>query len=201
MDDNPSDVPADEFRRVGQNKMEQDEEKNKTFYSSSNSNSNYSDYSNNSRSGVSKALIVILVVIVLALIGGTAFLLRDKFSPTEVEPSPSPELETPVATLAPSPTPEPLDRSQYKIRILNGTSTSGLAASVSAKLKELGYQIDRTGNATNSAFPQTVVRAKDSATGLIEQLIQDLSSDYQAASSSALKSTDAVDAEVVIGAK
>ncbi len=197
MEDETSDLPADEFKRLGQNM--DDKNDTKTFHSSSNSNLNYSDYQNNERKGVSKLLLIVLVVVVLGLIGGTGFLLRDKFAPSQkAEASPSPSV---VAEVTPAPTPQSLDRSQFKIRILNGTKTSGLAASVSAKLKDLGYQIDKTGNATNSAFEQTQVRAKDSANGLIDQLIKDLSPDYQAASSSGLKSSDTADGEVIIGTK
>ena len=150
------------------------------------------------KKGDSKALLLILGLIVLVVIGVTGFLLREKFTKSS-QPSPSPLTE---AATSPTPTPSPaFDRSKYTLRVLNGTKTGGLAASVSAKLKDLGYQIDKTGNATNSAFAVTLVRIKGSASDLLDQLIKDLAPDYSASAGASLKDSDNVDAEVIIGAK
>jgi hypothetical protein len=106
-----------------------------------------------------------------------------------------------VVTPTPEPTPEAVDRSKFKIRVLNGTTKTGLAASVSAKLKDLGYQTDKVGNATNSAFQTTLVRVKQSSTGLLDQLIRDVAPDFSAASSTELKDSDSADGEVILGTK
>ena len=146
---------------------------------------------------------VILLLIALVVIGGSVYLLKGKlFKSGEAQPAPSSSpSETAQETPTPTPTPS-IDRSKYTVRILNGTSTSGLAASVSAKLTGLGYKQDKLGNATNSSFTQTQVRVKPSAVSIMDQIIKDLSPDYQGASSaSALKETDAADIEVIIGAK
>lgn len=160
-------------------------------------------YSNKkpSRTGLK---LLLLVVIGLLVIGGVIYLLKgpeifkgglNLFS----SPSPSP---SPSTTPSPTPSPTPsFDRSKYKLRVLNGTPTTGLAASVSAKLKNLGYQIDKTGNASNSSFPQTLVASKSSAVGLVDQLIKDLSPDFSASASSPLKDSDSDDGEVTLGAK
>jgi hypothetical protein len=152
------------------------------------------------RGGGNKILLIILGIIVIILIAATAYLFRSKFSAEpQSSPTPSPKLEQPVVVTTPEPTPQAIDRSQYTIRILNGTKTSGLAATVSAKLKDLGYKIERTGNATSSAFVKTAIRAKSNQDALISQLIKDLSPDYSGASSSALKANDPSDAEIILG--
>ncbi|MBI4038323.1 LytR C-terminal domain-containing protein [Candidatus Daviesbacteria bacterium] len=157
-------------------------------------------YSNNqSSSGVSKPALFMVGIIILLLIGTTGYLLRGKFSNSPSLPSPSPSLE--ITTPEPSPTPLTLDRSKYTIRILNGTSKSGLAASISAELKDLGYKIGKTGNATNSAFLKTVVRVKEGVIELSDQLIKDLSPDFEAEVGAPLKSSEDVDGEVILGAK
>ena len=144
-----------------------------------------------------KIHLLILILIGLAVIGGTVYLLKSQFESTPAEPSPSPIA---IETSTPEPTPS-FDRAQYKLRVLNGTSTSGLAGSVSAKLKELGYQIDKTGNAPNQNFKKAQIKVKTSATGLSEQLLKDLPSEYQDASAAGeLKDTDAADAEIILGA-
>ncbi len=157
------------------------------------------------RRGKSKNLLlqlVVLAVIALAVIGGTVYALKKQFKGVETA-APSPSLEAALPSPTPSPSPEiKIDRSKYKIRVLNGTSTSGLAASVSAKLKELGYQTDKTGNATNSAFTQTQVKAKNNLPDLIKILISDLKYKFDAVSSSAaLTASDSADAEIIIGSK
>jgi hypothetical protein len=153
---------------------------------------------NNRRSG-SKLHLLILVLIGLAVIGGTVYLLKSQFE-TKPQPTPSPQIAD--STPVPTSTPEPIARAEYKVRILNGTETSGLAKTVSEKLQGLGYQIERTGNATNSAFESTVVRAKSGKIEIIDQLIADLAGDYTAASSPAsLRDNDGADAEIILGGK
>jgi hypothetical protein len=149
--------------------------------------------------GGKKGSLLALVLIALLVIGGSIYLLKSRLNKTAA--SPEPTLTTVTEELStPTPTPTPsLDRSKYKIRVLNGTSTSGLAASVSGKLKDLGYQIDRTGNATNSAFTKTVIQAKSGLAELIEALIADLAPSYSASAGGTLKDADAADAEVIIG--
>ncbi len=150
-------------------------------------------------SGGSKLPLIIIGIVILALIAGAGFFLREKLrQQADSGPAPTPTQTTPIVEETPTPTPD-FDRSKYTIRILNGTKTAGLAGSVSAKLKELGYKTERTGNATNSAFTQTVVRAKDSSSDVIAQLIKDLGSEFPAASGSALKANDPADAEIILG--
>lgn len=160
----------------------------------------YSSKSNQNAKG-SKIHVFILLGIGLVIIIATVYLLKNNFtfpsSVTTSTPAPTAAVEP---TPLPTPTPTPIDRSKFKIRILNGTPVSGLAATEAAKLKGLGYQIDKTGNATNSAFTKTQIRSKPGLDILIQQLIKDLSPDYSgSSSSSALKVNDTVDGEVILG--
>lgn len=147
-------------------------------------------------------LTILLILVLVGVVGGVVYLLKySSYSPLSVSPlaSASPSNSS---TTTPQPTASPLDRSQYTIRVLNGTLTSGLAGSVSAQLKNLGYKTAPIGNATNSAFTRTVVRSKpNEPSGLISQLISDLAPEYSAIPSTPLSSNDSVDAEVIIGQK
>ncbi len=144
-----------------------------------------------------KLHLFILILIGLAVIGGTVYLLKSQFGSAPA-PTPTPAaIETPT----PVPTPTPVERSQFKVRVLNGTTKSGLAKSVSEKLKGLGYQEDRVSNAPKQDFERTQVKVKSSAALLSEQLIKDLSPDYDASAAGELKDTDSADAEVILGAK
>lgn len=164
------------------------------------SNINRSNLYTNRRPKNRKGLnTLLLLVIALLVIGGSIYLLKGKFSGQKGGPSYNNPV---VSSSTPEPTPIPtpvFDRSVFTVRVLNGTTKSGLAASVSAKLKSLGYQTDKTGNATNSAFLRSVVRVKDNDASLSAQLVKDLSPDFSADTSTPLKSADNADAEVILG--
>lgn len=145
---------------------------------------------------------VMLLIIALLVVGGLIYLLKGRIlgSKSEASPSPSPTIaeETPT----PTPTAPSIDRSKYTVDVLNGSGKTGLAASVSAKLKDLGYKAGKTGNASNSAFTKTQVLAKNATSqDVIDALIKDLSPDYSAVNGGALGSTSTADLEVIIGAK
>lgn len=113
------------------------------------------------------------------------------------EPAPTPT-QIPSPTLTPTPT---LDRSKFKVRVLNGTNQTGVAASLADDLKTRGWVILSVGNAPNFANPQTYIRAKNDLDQAVSAMISDLSDQYQASSSSVLSSSDKADIEVVIGKK
>jgi hypothetical protein len=145
--------------------------------------------------------LLILVIIGIFVIGFTVYILKGGFGQIgkTLSPSPSPsEQASPSPT--PTPTPEP-ERSKYKVRVLNGSGKTGLAKTLSEKLKELGYQIDKTGNATNSAFTQTLIRVKPANESFIPQVVKDLAPDYDGAGNTSLEDDDKVDIEIILGAK
>lgn len=164
-------------------------------------------YSGGRQPKSNKLKFLILLIIGLLVIGGSVYSLKGKMGLSALKglnPFKSTPTSAPVAQVEETPTPIPspnFDRSQFKIRVLNGTPKTGLAGSTADTLKGLGYQIDKTANATNSAFPQTVVLVKPDDASLSAQLIQDLSSSYQATTSGELKASDTADGEVILGAK
>ena len=142
--------------------------------------------------------IIVVASIVYVLKGSSLFSQKITSSP---KPTPGSLVSTPIPT--PSATPRLIDRSGVKLRILNGSGKTGLAASLSGKLKELGYKIEKTGNASNSAFEKTLIRVKvasNSAT-LYDLLVKDLSYQFQATSGENLKASDTVDSEIILGLK
>lgn len=134
--------------------------------------------------------VIVLGVTVLLLKGGS---LKSKTVETPKSPvvmeSPSPE---------PTPAPE-LNRADITLRVLNGTTTAGLASTVATKLKDLGYKIEKTGNAPSQTVTQTQIRVKSAS--ISAQLIKDLGPDYSASDSGLLKSSDTADGEVILGTK
>lgn len=196
---NPSTVLGGEERRGGlNNRPSYHQDIRPSFGSDYGSRQ---DFNMNPKPKNSKWHLIILCLIGLAVIGGTVYLLKNQFGASSSSPSPS---ASAVAVSTPEPTPTPLPTvspSEFKVRVLNGTSTTGLAADVMDKFKELGYQSDRTGNATNSAFTTTIVRVKEgsSSANLLEQVIKALSPDYTGQKGPSLKSNDTADVEVILG--
>lgn len=150
--------------------------------------------------------LLVLVLIGIGVIGFTVYILKGGFGninlgTSEASPSPSP-----VATAEPTPTPTPepeIERGNFTVRVLNGTSTSGLAAKVRDSIKEDGYKTAAPGNASDSDATQTEVRVKEGteSAALLQRLILDLAPEYEAIAGEALDDKAAYDAEVIIGAK
>lgn len=151
----------------------------------------------------SKIVVFIPILVLIIIFGGVVFY-RDKLLAKVMNkinpPKPAVIKVTPTPTPIPTPT-ITLERFKYKVRVLNGTPKTGAAGVLADKLKTLGWQIDKTGNATSSAIAESYVRSKTGQDNAVKVLIADVS-DYEAASSSAdLKPADKADLEFVIGKK
>ncbi len=151
--------------------------------------------------------LLVLVIIGIAVIGFTVYILKGGFGDINLGsvPSPSPSMvaeATPTPTPTPTPAPE-IDRGEFTIRVLNGTTTSGLARTVSDSLEELGYETSNPGNASANDVEQTEIRVKEGSesAALFEALKADLASDYEAIQGDDLSKSASYDAEVIIGAK
>ena len=149
-------------------------------------------------------LIVLIVIgaLVFAFFRGIGPFAQLKLGQSEEEASPSP-----VEFVLESPSPEAspgaeIDKSEAKIRVLNGSGKAGTASSVKDLLEGKGYKVAAIGNADNFDFEQTVIRFKESFKNFQEVLLGDLSDNYSVkVSSDDLTATDSADIEVIIGAK
>lgn len=202
MDDDRKEKDQKEEEESESQGVKESEESREYFHSSSTSDL-YAG-SPHSRS-VKKIPFLLGIVIIILILGGLFYFLKAR-PQAKVEPSPSPVSSLEEPTSQPSPSPS-FDRSKYTLRILNGTKTQGFAASTSAKLKDLGYKIEKTTNATNSAFLKTVVRVKSDLVKsdfeeLLENLLRDLSGlDLKGEAGSELKDSDTSDGEVILGSQ
>lgn len=113
-------------------------------------------------------------------------------APASVVESPSPEATTSAS----------FDKSQIKIRILNGNGTSGAASAAKDFIEGKGYKVVTIGNAATTDFAQTVVKLKDAVLNIKSMLVSDLSDKYSVTvSSTPLEASDSADVEVTLGAK
>lgn len=178
----------------------EDDQSRKYFHSSGSSEI----YASQPHSRSAKKIPIFLgIAIIILVLGASLYFLRAR-PENQSEATPSPTFEsTPNQELTLSPQPATsFERSKLSLRVLNGTKLNGLAASTSAKLKDLGYKIERTGNATNSAFLKTIVRVKPDLDKLLENLLQDLSAlDFEGEEGPQLNKDDTSDGEIILGAK
>jgi len=111
---------------------------------------------------------------------------------------------TPAATPAPAVTVEPkqavVDLTKYEIEILNGSEVTGEAAKQKDGLEAAGFTVSSVGNADNSDYTDTIIKAKanvDSA--FIAKLKNVLSNTFTVGPVQTLSSDAAVPVQVILG--
>lgn len=148
-------------------------------------------------------------LIVLIIIGAIVFAYFRGIGPFAKLRGQAEESPTPKITLFSSPSPRAeatpgaeLDKSQPKIRVLNGSGRAGVASVVKDLLEGKSYKVIVIGNAANFDFERTVLRFKASFRAFEEVLTRDLSDNYSVTTAADdLEATDEADVEVVVGAK
>lgn len=117
-----------------------------------------------------KKLFIIASLILVLLIA--AFFLRHKIKGIVLGgPKTTP---TPTSTPLPTPTPNPLNKSEWSLEVLNGTTTLGQAKKLADKLKEIGYPVVKTGNADKQTYAQSQIFVKKDLLAKVDLLVADL---------------------------
>lgn len=119
------------------------------------------------------------------------------------EPTPTEEATPSAVTKAPQTTPTPTTTSSAKsltLSVLNGSGTPGAAGDAADALKELGYTVSFTGNASAFTYEGITINIKRSKNSQLAALRKDVAGIGPVASTSAsLAETSTVDAQVIIG--
>ena len=120
---------------------------------------------------------------------------------SDVTPKPKVVESTPSASPSAS-VEEKIDKSKYKIKILNGSGIEGEAGKLSDLLKFKEYNIDSVGNANFFDFEETEVQFKISVPSkYIDSLLMDLKKDYAVIKGDVLTDDDDVDVLITVGTK
>ena len=72
-------------------------------------------------------------------------------------PSSSESTATPTPTPTPTPSPSGVNKAAITMRVLNGTSQSGAAATVKSTLEKAGFTVRTTGNAKTTNYTATMI--------------------------------------------
>ena len=138
---------------------------------------------------------IVGIIVELELIVGGFFFWRStqnqESETSVVEPTTSESEE-------PTPTEEEVQRSQYKIEVLNGSGIEGEAGRAEALLKSAEFDVVGTGNAENYDYEETVIQAGDDVSSAwLDELKKELSTKYSVKSSAEKLDTE-TDADVVV---
>lgn len=107
--------------------------------------------------------LLVFTALAIALIGVAAYALGELREPA-TEPGviePKTFGAAPSELTCPEPDAKPLDPGEVSVRVLNGTSRSGLAGQVSGELAERGYTTEDPGNTKQASGPATVVHGPE----------------------------------------
>lgn len=111
----------------------------------------------------------------------------------------SQEAEPTEVPVTEEPTEEPIDLARYDIRVLNGTSTSGIAAQVRDELTSAGFTVVSIGNAAEDDFVRTEIEAIGNVDKkYLEKLKEALGESYDVGTVSEIAS-GAADVVVTVG--
>lgn len=155
------------------------------------------EYKPQKKNSKKKPVLIILGIIALAAV---VFLLIDRRNIKQAAinlyqtPGPSPVVSTPT----PSPGPV-LNRADWSFEVLNGSGESGLARKIAGQLKELGYQVVKTGNADKNNYPKTQISVKKEQTDQAELVIADLKDTIEVASIAGELTEGTASARIILG--
>ncbi len=137
-----------------------------------------------------------VVFIVLAIIFGLVIFREGVKKQNQQKDTQISQVPEPTQTISPTPTVTvEIDFSKYSIRILNGSGVKGEANKLKSVLEEQGFKVESIGNADNSNYIQTVVRAKKD---IPEQYISKLKGVLESAYSLSSKTEENVGDESVV---
>lgn len=142
-------------------------------------------------------VLVFLFLLVVAVLAGLYFLGAQSFESEKQALSATPTVMTEAPTDTPTPTPD-LDRAALSIAILNGSGQPGAAGEISTYLKELGYTIEGTGNATRFDYEGITIAVSEEKQAYLDLLKNDLAEKFASASAS-ISAKLTTDAEVIVG--
>lgn len=145
-----------------------------------------------------KFWIILLIFIIIGAIAASAFFFLTR-EPAE-EDTDTEITTTSFPTEEPSPTDEPVDRTEYSIEVLNGSTVEGEAGRLQETLEDEGFTVDSVANADNSDYTTTIIQAKDGVSeAYLEELREILEESYVLGTAETLDEADENDVVIIIG--
>lgn len=156
----------------------------------------FSPLSNAPKKNYMWPILFIFIIAIVLLIG--VFLYKQGVNTSGkvnvVTPSPSP-------SIAPEPT-KTIDMTKYEIEILNGSGVEGEASRQKLSLTAEGFTISSVGNADNSNYTETIIKAKkDVEKAFLDKLKSVLGTTFTVGTAETLPDSSSVPVIVILGTK
>ncbi len=158
----------------------------------------------NEGSGTSKKRfwINLIIIFIGTVIIVTFFLFLRQQKIDEMNKQEQANIPKPTKAVKATPTPEEVDLAAYTIDVQNGSGIAGAAAKAKTLLVGEDFNVASTGNADNSDYAKTIIKAKDSVpSAYIDALKEALSSSYELDTVETLGDSETTDVVVIIGSQ
>lgn len=155
------------------------------------------------RQSNSKALLLfILLVIMLGVLGGVYYYQNNTIGTQTVTKTPTPLITSIAPTAVVAKVATETAKLDYKVTVLNGSSRTGEASSLSEYLKENKIAVETVGNAENRDYTNTEIQFKEKVDKtFIANLDKILGGRYTDIKHNKLDSADEKDIVIIIGAQ
>jgi hypothetical protein len=149
--------------------------------------------------GKSKKPIIVTAIIVVILISIVAlyfFYTKQKTTSQKSQSTPI----TQTSESSPKPSPQALNRADWTLEILNGSSKKGAAAALADKLTAKGYQVIKTGNNPED-FATSQVYFSDSTKDQADLFLEDIKEELPNPTNAGTLTDSTASARIIIGAE
>ena len=151
------------------------------------------------------AIVILICIVGVAAILYWHFFLRktEKIYSVKQTPDEIPtQAPTPQETEEPTQIPEEVDRSSYRIQVLNGTGVPGASTETATILRDEGFTTIETGNADSYDYTDTILQVKDTVPESIKTDLTDiLNRIYTVSDEVSLTEDQTYDVLIIVGEK
>lgn len=141
-------------------------------------------------------ILFIFIIVILLLIGIFLY----KSGGVNIEDKINVAVLSPTPTIVPEPT-KTVDLAQYEIEIQNGSGISGEASRQKINLEEEGFTVSSIGNADNSDYEDTIIKAKKEVEKAFLNKLKNIFESSFIVKEEILPDTASVPVVVIIGSK
>ncbi len=138
--------------------------------------------------------LALVVLVIIAVVVGLKIFKSKKSDSVQKEPAVS---QTP--SIIPTPGLNPLVRSEWSFEVLNGSGVTGAAKKVADKLKEMGYQVVKVGNAEKDDYNSSQIFISSTFKDKVDLLVADIKDAIKIASIAGELKDSSASARIIIG--
>lgn len=144
----------------------------------------------------------LLLVYIVILASGGYFMYQVGVRKGEESAKKQMEQQTATKAAEPTPTVVPIDKTQFKIKVLNGSGIAGEAAKAKDLLESAGFTVLSVGNAGSQNNTDTTIEAKDTVKDTFMAAFKEtLGKNYKLGEVKTLAAVDPADIIVTLGGK